>query len=188
MPVAQNITADASTAELAASSMLPSPAGTEMATAIGSLVGLGAADGVTWVRALCTLIPTAGLPVRHDGRRRSFTVVRAPYVPPPSLPPACLQLLHLALGTCLLCVPVARAAASARVWLTCACCWCPCDSGTGGATFKSQNQEWPFPGVSLFTYLGDSAMHGCPVGVRPCRAAHAFGALVCAEIDGKCSV
>ena len=163
MPVAQNITADASTAELAASSMLPSPAGTEMATAIGSLVGLGAADGVTWVRALCTLIPTAGLPVRHDGRRRSFTVVRAPYVPPPSLPPACLQLLHLALGTCLLCVPVARAAASARVWLTCACCWCPCDSGTGAATFKSQNQEWPFPGVSLFTYLGDSAMHGCPV-------------------------
>ena len=30
---------------------------------------------------------------------------------------------------------------------------CPCNLGTGDASFKWQNQEWPFPGFSLFPYL-----------------------------------
>ena len=30
---------------------------------------------------------------------------------------------------------------------------CPCNLGTEGAPFKWQNQEWPFPGFSLFTVL-----------------------------------
>ena len=30
---------------------------------------------------------------------------------------------------------------------------CPCNLGTGDASFKWQNQEWPFPGFSLFAVL-----------------------------------
>ena len=132
--------------------------------------------------------PHGGQALRHVDRRASFTVVRA--LSSTAQPPACSPAAAAACSRSRACSHL-----SVYWWLwhvlvhgsrvsVCFCC-----SGMGGATKKSQNQEWPFPSFSLFTYLGDSAMH---VRCHSVCARACVGALsarfACAEIDGKCSV
>ena len=62
-----------------------------------------------------------------------------------SLDLGCLLLLCLA--TCCCCASPRAMLTALRVPT------CPCDLGTGDASSKSQNQEWPFPGFSLFAVL-----------------------------------
>ena len=88
---------DASATSWTASLWKPSSAGTENGRCCRTLAGLGATDSVTQVRALCTLIPAVGylFGMHIDEPLLPWYV---PFTPLPSLLPARLQLLQLALG------------------------------------------------------------------------------------------
>ena len=58
----------------------------------------------------------------------------------------CCLLLSCLLAVLLRCVPCLMLTALRTSF-------CPCNLGTGDASFKWQNQEWPFPGFSLFAVL-----------------------------------
>ena len=151
------------------------------------------------VRALCTLIPAVGklFGMLIDDVLLPWYVL---FPPLPSQLPARLQPLQFALGhvpalspiRVLELVVVAGALVHGSCVYACLCC-----SGTGDATKKSQNQEWPFPSFSLlqlFMYLDGSAMHvrcrcavRCTARVCGRSAAVLSVRFVCAGIDEKCS-
>ena len=150
MPAAQDFAADGSATSLTASYSQPSSAGTEICHCFRQLAGLGASDGMAWVRALCMLIPAAGLPLRHDHRRAAFyRCVLFP--PPPCCLPACLLLLLLS------CVCVHMLAASlldgrALMLLTEAhlCLMLPLLLRNGGRDFQVAKSRVAFSRVFTF--------------------------------------